>query len=171
MSDDIAVVTRALNKVTTYPNARVIGGKVLTYLGTEVYPVIGKVPSSLRTNYRKNLDIARYNLEEKYKALPPSGKLDPKIIEPYKQAITKVYSESAAIWGAASYTPQTSFVDIFADEAKAVVKGFTTGIAKATNIVGEVVGSGLSGLVGGLGIFGIALVVGLVIYFTRKSRA
>lgn len=172
-TNDIAAVSRALNRIKTIGQVRAAAGAALTYLGHEAYPVLKRasLPGDLADSLRKAVDHARGQVEQLYRKLPKADtwQLDAATWAPLRRAIESCYIEASAVHGAASYEPKSKFADYLRDEATGVATVVGKTAAEVANIAGKTAGALVGGAAGGLGLYGL-LFIGAAIFLLLQQR-
>lgn len=167
-------IATELNRVKSVGQARAAVGGILK-VASATYPIVPKIGNAaLRDSSRKALDTARATVEGWYPKLGTSltSPVDAGIWASTRKAIERLNVEIAGIEGAASYKPQTSNLTILSDAISEAPGVFAKQAAKVVNIAtkaaGDVASGALSGVFGGLGVWGLVLIAGAALFLALR---
>jgi hypothetical protein len=133
----------------------------------DAYSVISDLPwlGDQRANSRRELDEVRHQIESLHKKLGTVAKnpVDPTAWKAMRKQIETAFGVIASIQGAANYQPKTSNWTILATSITEAPGVFTKTVATSAKAIvstaGDVAGSALGGVFGGLGIWSVVLIV------------
>lgn len=171
--DDIAAITRALNRVTTAGQARQAIGLTTTAI-SRTYKVADMLPSDRRAIAKRTLDGARQPLEAWYRAIEQVSAAAPFANDwsAKRRLVERAYIEIAGIEGEANHVPATSNLDILLTSLKEAPKVFGQAVGSVAKEVGATAGSVAGGVFKGLGFggtLGLLVVVAVVVLVLTRG--
>jgi hypothetical protein len=171
--DDIAAITRTLNRVTTAGQARQAIGLASEAI-SRTYKVADMLPSDRRAIARRTLDGARTPLEAWYRDIAQVSYAAPFVNDwsAKRRLVERAYIEIAGIEGEAHYVPATSNLDILLTSLKEAPKVFGQAVGATVKEVGAGAGSLVGGIFSGLGIggtLGLLVVVAVVVLVVTRG--
>jgi hypothetical protein len=170
--DNIAGITRALNRVSTAGQARQAIGLTTEALH-RTYKVADMLPTDRRSIARRTLDKRREPLERWYRDIEQVSAAAPfkNDFVAKRSLILGTYVDISGIEGEAHYKPVTSNVDILLTSIQEAPAVFGKAVGAVAKEAGKTAGTLAGGIFSGLGISGtIGLVVVLAVIALVVTR-
>lgn len=166
MVNQLPLIFRGLNAVTTVGQARAVIGEALTAIG-----VAHELPDLTVANHRA-LEAARTPLQDWYRELERlRDDADYKAqFQKRRRLVEIAYIEISGVGGEADARRTISLTDELATSARSVATAAGSAAREITTATGDIAGGLLGGLLSGLGPV-VVIVIAIAVYFAYFRRA